>query len=133
MLISTKGRYALRVMLELCDHPKEKFVPLNEIAENQGISLKYLETITALLVKAEFLEGLRGKRGGYRLLRSPQEYSVGEILKLTEGSLAPVNCLAENSQECPRSLKCKTLPMWTKLDNLISDFLFGIKLSDLME
>ena len=114
MLISTRGRYALRVIIELCSHAKGEFVPLNVIAENQDVSLKYLESIVALLVKAGFVEGLRGKKGGYRLTKDADEYSVGEILKLTEGTLAPVTCLEENAESCPRSAECKTLPMWEK-------------------
>ncbi len=133
MLISTRGRYALRVMIELCSHKQDEYVPLNVIAENQEISLKYLESIVALLVKAKYLEGLRGKKGGYRLTKLPSEYSIGEILKLTEGSLAPVNCLEENAISCPRTAVCKTLPMWEKLNTIISNYLYSVKLSDLMQ
>ncbi|MDO5774309.1 MAG: Rrf2 family transcriptional regulator [Spirochaetales bacterium] len=133
MLISTRGRYALRVIIELCSHGKGVFVPLNVIAENQDVSLKYLESIVALLVKAGFVEGLRGKKGGYRLTKDADEYSVGEILKLTEGTLAPVTCLEENAESCPRSAECKTLPMWEKLDTIISNYLYSIKISDLLK
>ncbi len=133
MLISTRGRYALRVIIELCSHGKGEFVPLNVIAENQDVSLKYLESIVALLVKAGLVEGLRGKKGGYRLTKDADEYSVGEILKLTEGTLAPVTCLEENAEACPRSAECKTLPMWEKLDTIISNYLYSVKISDLLK
>ncbi len=133
MLISTRGRYALRVIIELCSHVKDEFVPLNVIAENQDVSLKYLESIVALLVKAGLVEGLRGKKGGYRLTKDADEYSVGEILKLTEGTLAPVTCLEENAETCPRSAECKTLPMWEKLDTIISNYLYSVKISDLLK
>ena len=133
MLISTRGRYALRVIIELCSHGKDEFVPLNVIAENQDVSLKYLESIVALLVKAGLVEGLRGKKGGYRLTKDADEYSVGEILKLTEGTLAPVTCLEENAETCPRSAECKTLPMWEKLDTIFSNYLYSVKISDLLK
>lgn len=133
MLISTRGRYALRVIIELCSHGMDEFVPLNVIAENQDVSLKYLESIVALLVKAGLVEGLRGKKGGYRLTKDADEYSVGEILKLTEGTLAPVTCLEENAETCPRSAECKTLPMWEKLDTIISNYLYSVKISDLLK
>ena len=133
MLISTRGRYALRVIIELRSHGKDEFVPLNVIAENQDVSLKYLESIVALLVKAGLVEGLRGKKGGYRLTKDADEYSVGEILKLTEGTLAPVTCLEENAETCPRSAECKTLPMWEKLDTIISNYLYSVKISDLLK
>ena len=132
MLISTRGRYALRVIIELCAHDKDEFVPLSLIAENQEISLKYLESIAALLVRAHFIEGVRGKNGGYRLTKAPDEYSVGEILKLTEGTLAPVNCLDEAAPSCSRKAICKTLPMWEKLDTIISNYLYSVKISDLI-
>ena len=132
MLISTRGRYALRVIIELCAHERGEFVPLSLIAENQEISLKYLESIAAMLVKAHFIEGLRGKNGGYRLTKAPAEYSVGEILKLTEGTLAPVNCLDEATPSCSRKATCKTLPMWEKLDTIISNYLYSVKISDLI-
>ena len=130
MLISTKGRYALRVMLELASRRNGEFVPLNLIAKEQEISEKYLESIVAVLIKGGMLEGVRGKGGGYRLNRDPSEYSVGEILSLTEGSLAPVSCLG--TKTCTRSSSCKTLPLWKNRDTLISDYLNGVKLSDLI-
>ena len=130
MLISTKGRYALRVMLELSQNV-EGYMPLPYIAQRQEISEKYLESIISMLVKAKMVEGQRGKGGGYRLSRAPEDYSVGEILRCAEGSLAPVSCLmGENT--CPRAGKCKSLPVWEKLDDLISDYLNSVTLSDVM-
>ncbi len=131
MLISTKGRYALRVMIDLAEHPSEGFVPLKVIANRQEISEKYLESIIKLLVKAKLLSGLRGKGGGYRLTRAPAEYTVGSILRLTEDSLAPVACLEENADACPRATACRTLPLWQGLDRVISGYLDSITLADL--
>ena len=131
MLISTKGRYALRVMIDLAEHPSEGFVPLKVIADRQEISEKYLESIIKLLVKAKLLSGLRGKGGGYRLTRAPAEYTVGSILRLTEDSLAPVACLEENADACPRATACRTLPLWQGLDRVISGYLDSITLADL--
>ena len=131
MMISTKGRYALRVMVDMAEHQAEGYLPLKEIAERQEISEKYLESILKVLVKHKFLTGLRGKGGGYRLTRVPEQYTVGSILRLTEGSLAPVACLEQEPIECPRMAQCRTLPMWRKLDGLILDFFDGITLADL--
>ena len=131
MLISTKGRYALRVMLEMAGHDNNEVVPLMTIAEQQKISEKYLESIRAVLSKAGIIDGLRGKGGGYRLNRDPKDYSVGEILRLTEKSLAPVSCLECSPNPCERSAECKTLPMWEKLDSLICGYLDSVSLSDL--
>ena len=122
MIVSTKGRYALRVMIDLAEHQSEKYVPLKEVAARQEISEKYLENILKVLVQNGFLEGLRGKGGGYRLSRELKDYSVGEIVRLTEGSLAPVSCL-EGENTCPRADKCLSLPVWEKLDTLINDYL----------
>lgn len=133
MLVSTKGRYALRVMLELAQFGGEGYLPLTEIAERQDISVKYLESIIAVLSKAGLVDGVRGKGGGYRLNRKPDEYSVGEILKLTEGSLAPVACLDCKPNKCERSESCKTLPMWEKLDEIICDYLNSVTLADLLK
>ena len=132
MMISTKGRYALRVMVDLAEHQSEGYIPLKEIAQRQEISEKYLENILKVLVKARFLTGLRGKGGGYRLSRPPESYTVGSILRLTEGSLAPVACLEAGADACPRTAVCRTLPMWQKLDRLIQDFFDGITLEDLL-
>ena len=132
MLVSTKGRYALRVMLELAQSQPDAYMPLPLIAQRQGISEKYLESIIAILSRAGLVEGLRGKGGGYRLTRSAANYSVGEILRLTEGSLAPVTCLEGAENPCPRAGECTTLPMWQKLDDLINTYLDSVSLSDLL-
>lgn len=131
MLISTKGRYALRVMIDLAEHPTEGYIPLREIAGRQEISEKYLEIILKLLVGENFLVGLRGKGGGYRLNRRPEQYTVGEILRCTEASLAPVACLEKHENECCRASQCRTLPMWEELEKLVNDYLDGITLADL--
>ena len=132
MLISTKGRYALRVMIDLVEHQSEGYVPLKEIAERQEISEKYLESIIKILVKAKMLDGLRGKGGGYKLTRAPEQYTVGSILRLTEDSLAPVSCLENGAVPCARAAECRTLPMWQGLDKVINEYLDGILLSDLV-
>ena len=132
MLISTKGRYALRVMIDLAENQKDSYVPLKETAERQEISEKYLEGILKTLVQQNMLTGVRGKGGGYRLTRAPENYTVGEILRLTEGSLAPVACLEPGAKPCPRMAQCRTLPMWEGLDKLISQYLDGITVADLM-
>ena len=132
MLISTKGRYALRVMADLADHPADGYIPLKEIARRQGISEKYLEAIIKLLVKAGSLTGVRGKGGGYQLTRPPEQYTVGEILRLTEDSLAPVTCLEEGAGDCPRAAECCTLPVWRGLDKVINEYLDGITVADLI-
>lgn len=131
MIVSTKGRYALRVMIDLAEHRSEKYVPLKEVAARQEISEKYLENILKVLVQNGFLEGLRGKGGGYRLTREPDQYTVGEILTLTEGSLAPVSCLAQGAASCPRMSSCRTYNMWKGLDDLIEDYFGKITLADL--
>ncbi|MBR1781554.1 MAG: RrF2 family transcriptional regulator, partial [Oscillospiraceae bacterium] len=128
----TKGRYALRVMIDLAEHQTEGYIPLKEIAQRQEISEKYLESILKSLVRNRFLTGLRGKGGGYRLTRSPDLYTVGSILRLTEGTLAPVSCLEDDPSSCSRMAECRTLPMWQKLDQLINDFFDGITIADLM-
>lgn len=133
MLVSTKGRYALRVMLELAQYDQSPYMPLPLIAEKQGISEKYLESIVSLLVKGGLVEGVRGKGGGYRLRRPLQDYSAGEILRLTEGSLAPVSCLEGEENACPRAGQCHTLPMWTKLEGLINSYLDSVTLADLLD
>lgn len=132
MLISTKGRYALRVMIDIAEHQSEGFVRLKETANRQDISEKYLEGILKTLVRNGLLTGLRGKGGGYQLTRSPDQYTVGSILRLTENTLAPVSCLSPDSSPCPRMANCQTLPVWKGLDKLISQYLDGITLADLM-
>ena len=131
MLVSTKGRYALRVMIDLAEHPTDGYTPLKLIAERQGISEKYLENILKVLVQNGFLEGLRGKGGGYRLTRSPDQYTVAEILLLTEGSLAPVSCLTPGAPACERMANCRTYTMWKGLNDLIADYFGKITLADL--
>ena len=131
MMISTKGRYALRVMVDLTEHNTDAYIPLKDIAKRQEISQKYLESIMTVLSKAGFVDALRGKGGGYRLNRSPNEYTVGSVLKLTEGTLAPVACLENEQNKCDRAANCRTLPMWTELDRLTSDYLEGITVGDL--
>jgi Rrf2 family protein len=131
-MISTKGRYALRVMIDLAEHDKGTPVPLKDIAERQGISKKYLEIIVKDLVDGKLVRGASGKGGGYVLLRKPEEYSVGEIVELMEGTLAPVACLQKDAEECPRYGSCATLPLWQELDQLVHDFLYRKKLTDLL-
>lgn len=132
MLVSTKGRYSLRVMIDLAEHQTEDYIPLRTVAERQGISEKYLEGIIKLLVKEKLLTGLRGKGGGYRLTRAPEQYTVYSILALTEDSLAPVACLEKGADTCPREAECRTLPLWQGLDQVIRSYLEGITLADLM-
>ena len=132
MMISTKGRYALRVMVDLAEHQGEGFLPLKDIAQRQEISEKYLECILKSLVQEKMLLGIRGKGGGYRLTRAPEEYTVGSILRLTEGDLAPVSCLEACAAPCPRQEGCPTLPMWRRLDGMIHQFFESVTLGDLM-
>lgn len=131
MIVSTRGRYALRVMIDIAEHPNEPYIPLKSIAARQGISEKYLESILKILVQEHLLEGMRGKGGGYRLTREPDQYTVGEILTLTEGSLAPVSCLVQGAAPCPRMSGCRTYDMWKGLDDLIEDYFGKITLADL--
>lgn len=133
MLISTKGRYALRVMLELSDHDRAEYVPLSVIAKKQEISEKYLESILVVLSKAGAIDALRGKGGGYRLNRDPKDYTIGGILRLVEGSLAPVTCLDCKPNGCARTVECRTLPLWEKLYALIENYLDGMTLADLSD
>ena len=131
-MISTKGRYALRVMIDLAENEKGQPVPLKDIAERQGISKKYLEIIVKELVEGKLVKGSSGKGGGYVLLRKPEEYSIGEIVERMEGTLAPVACLQKDAEECPRVASCVTFPLWQELDQLVHDFLFSKKLSELI-
>ena len=133
MLISTKGRYALRVMIDLAEHRSGEFISRKEIAQRQEISEKYLESIIRTLVKAKVVESLRGKGGGYRLTKNPEQYTVGSILRLTEESLAPVACLEEAAETCPRSGQCRTLALWQGLDKVIQDYLESVTIADLIE
>ena len=133
MIVSTKGRYALRVMVCFAQRSPGEYVPLKEIAESEGISQKYLESIMTTLSKAGFVDAVHGKGGGYRLNRKPEEYTVGSILKLTEGSLNTVSCTTQGPGACNRATCCHTLPMWEKLDTMVNDFFEGITLKDLLE
>ncbi len=133
MIVSTKGRYALRVMIDLAEQHKGERVPLKEIAERQQISQKYIESIMTLLSKNGFVDAVHGKGGGYRLNKKPEEYKVGDILRLTEGSLSPVACLEKGAEECPRKKECRTLSLWTKLDELVEGYLDSVTLAQLMK
>ena len=132
-MISTRGRYALRVMIDLAEHGGGDFVPMKEVAARQEISLKYIERIMPLLTKENLVEGQHGKGGGYRLCRPPEDYSVGEILRITEGELAPVACLERRAKPCPRAAECRTLPMWKKYYAMTNEFFDGISIADLMK
>lgn len=132
-MISTKGRYALRVMIDLAERADDGFIPLRDIAERQEISKKYLEIIVKDLVAGKLVRGSSGKGGGYRLTRPPEDYSVGEIVELTEGTLSSVACLAPGAEKCPRAAKCPTLPLWVELDRTVRDFFYSKKLTDLMK
>lgn len=133
MMISTRGRYALRVIIDLAEHNSGAYIPLKEIAKRQDISQKYMETIMAELSKNGLVDGLHGKGGGYRLSHAPETYKVGDILRLTEGTLAPVACLECGAAPCERAAECRTLPMWEELERLIADYLDGITVADLIK
>lgn len=132
MLISTRGRYALRVMIDLAENHGGGYIPMKIIAERQQISLKYLERILPVLTKSGMIEGVQRKGGGYRLTAEPHTYRVGDILRLTEGDLAPVACLSCDAAPCEKVATCRTLPMWSKLHALVNDYLDSITLADLM-
>lgn len=132
MMISTKGRYALRVMTELAAEPANKMVPLKEVAQKQQISEKYLEAIIKGMVREGLVVGTRGKGGGYRLAKAPENCTIWEILEAAEGSLAPVACVEAEHEPCPRADRCATLPMWQGLDRLIRDYFSGITLAQLV-
>lgn len=131
MMFSTRGRYALRVMIDLAEQTPGCYTAMKSVAERQNISLKYLEKILPALVQAGLIEGVQGKKGGYRLTRDPKEYPVAEILRLTDGDLAPVACLECNAEPCERTADCKTLPMWAELNRRVNDYLNGVTLDDL--
>ena len=133
MMISTKGRYALRVMADLAAH-KDGYISLSDIAKRQEVSLKYLEAIIASLNKAGFVESLRGKSGGYKLSRLPEEYNLREILEATEGEIVPVNCACLTEEgDCKRAELCPTMPVWQKLDKIICDYLESVTLKDILQ
>ncbi len=132
-MISTKGRYAIRVMISLAENMDNGYKTLREIAERQGISKKYLEIIVRDMVSGGLIVGSRGKGGGYRLARQPEEYPIGEIIELMEGPLVPVACLEEGVATCPRAMYCETLPMWEEYNQMTHDFFYGKRLSDLLQ
>lgn len=132
MKISTKGRYALRVMLDIAMHDDGNFIPLKDIAKRQELTVKYLEQIISSLNKAGYLQSLRGNAGGYRLTKEPEAYIVGDILRISEGDLAPIACLKEEFLPCPRSNECITLPFWQGLDKVIKEYVDGITLQDII-
>ncbi|MCR5083011.1 MAG: Rrf2 family transcriptional regulator [Parasporobacterium sp.] len=131
-MISTKGRYALRLMVDLASQNTDEYVPLKEVSERQGVSEKYMEIIIKELVKAKLIKGLRGKGGGYKLLRKPDEYPIGEILEASGEQLATVACLLPGAETCERENSCQTIGMWRTFDNMTHEFFYGISLSDLM-
>lgn len=131
-MVSTKGRYALRVMIDLAEHMDDGYIPMKLVAERQEISLKYLERIVPALSKNNLVEGVHGKGGGYRLSRPPEEYTVGEILRLTEGELAPVACLECGAEPCSRRESCKTISMWNEFYDMTNKYFDSIKLSDFL-
>lgn len=132
-MISTRGRYAIRVLIDLAEHRGEGFTPMKEVAKRQEISLKYLEKIMPLLSKAGLVEGQHGKGGGYRLTREPESYRIGDILRLTEVDLAPVACLSAPVNTCQRAAYCRTLPMWQKYYEMTLDYFDSITIRDLMQ
>lgn len=133
MMISTKGRYALRVIIDLAEHSHSGYIPMKDVAARQDVSLKYLERILPVLSKNKLIEGVHGKGGGYRLTRPPEQYPVGEILRLTEGDLAPVSCLTCSSTPCQRINDCRTIEMWSKFQQITNDYFDGITIADLMK
>ncbi len=132
MMISTRGRYALRVLLDLAENQKEGYIAMKQVAMRQELSLKYIEQIMPVLSKNHYVEGVQGKGGGYRLVKAPEEYRVGDILRLTEGNLAPVACLECDAKTCRRANTCKTLPMWKEFHQMVLDYFDNITLLDLL-
>lgn len=133
MKISTKGRYALRMLIDLAEHRENGYIALKDIAKRQDISKKYLEQIVPILNRSDLLRTNRGNQGGYMLVKAPSQYTVGEILRLTEGNLAPVACVGKNPEECARGAECPTLPVWQGLYKVISEYLDGITLQDIID
>ena len=133
MKISTKGRYVLRMLIDLAEHQGDGYIPLKEIAQRQNISKKYLEQIVPMLNKSDILRTNRGFQGGYRLAKSPDKYTVGDILRVAEGSLAPIACLEDDVNQCPRASECLTLPFWTGLAEVINNYVDSVTLEDLAQ
>ena len=131
-MFSTKGRYAIRIMIDLAEHEQDGYVPLKDVAERQDLSKKYLEIIAKDMVSGGLITGSSGKHGGYKLTRRPEAYTIGEILELMEGTLSPVACLADKNHDCPRKASCQTLPMWAEFDRMTTDFFYGKRLTDLI-
>lgn len=132
MKISTKGRYALRIMLDLAQNSKGEYIPLKEISSRQGITIKYMEQIVPMLTKAGLVRSLRGNNGGYMLSREPEEYTVGEILRCAEGSLAPIACLEDEPNRCPRREQCNTIAFWEGMRDVVYEYADGKTLKDLL-
>ena len=133
MMVSTRGRYALRVLIDLAEHNNGSYIPMKDVAKRQDISLKYLERILPTLTKAKLIAGVHGKGGGYRLTRSPEEYSVGEVLRLTEGDLAPVACLSPDAEPCTKAAECRTLAMWKGFYDMTNKYFDNITIADLAQ
>lgn len=133
MMVSTKGRYALIVMIDLANNQCDAYVSLSDIAERQNLSMKYLENVVSILNKGNMLQSLRGKNGGYRLAKDPSEYKMSELLSLTEGSLAPVECIKNNDINCDKAASCMTLPLWVGLDRAIEEYLSKVTLEDVIK
>ena len=133
IMISTKGRYGLRVMIDLAQNDNGSYIPLKDIADRQEISKKYLEIIVKKMVEGGLVKGSSGKGGGYKLVKKPEKYTVGEILTLMEGTISSVACLADKDYDCPRKKKCETLPMWKEFDKMVHDYFYKKKLSDLLD
>lgn len=132
MMVSTRGRYALRVLIDLAEHCGNGYIPMKDVAERQGVSLKYIEKIMPVLMKEKLIDGMHGKGGGYKLNRDPDKYVVGDILRLTEGDLAPVACLENGASPCEKAAECRTLPMWKEFHRITNEFFDGITIADLM-
>ncbi len=133
MMISTRGRYALRVLIDIAEHEEGGYMAMKDVAERQELSLKYLEKILPMLVKAGMIEGVHGKGGGYKLLKKPAEIAVGDVLRLTDGEMVPVACLAKDASKCDRVKECRTIGMFTKLSDMVNEYLDSVTIADLMK
>lgn len=133
MIISTRGRYALRILIDIAENSDGSYIPLKVIAQRQGISLKYLEQILPVLTQNNIIEGIQGRGGGYRLVHKPEEYKIGDILRLTENDITAVSCLGSNAKPCIRKDECRTLPLWIKLNEVVNDYLDSVVLSDFIK